>query len=223
MVKAVLFDLDDTLYDNTRQVMISRQNAISAMVSAGLKAGEKQAAEALLRIVSSKGSNFQRHYNELVREFNGADDVKIVAAGVVAYHDCKKQHMVPFKDTVSTLMHLRGSGFQIGVVTDGVPVKQWEKLIRLGLSDLFHTVVIAEGDEVKPSPKPLLKAACNLKVKSRDCIMVGDRIRKDILGGNRAGMKTAYLYHGQKDVKPKTAGEEPTYVIHDLKDILEII
>jgi putative hydrolase of the HAD superfamily len=225
MVKAVFFDLDDTLYDTTLQVDAARKNAVEVMVAAGLKASAEEASKALAKVVAEKGPNYQHHYDDMLKALGLEADPKVVAAGVVAYHNTKIEYLVPYADTIPTLRSLRNMGYRLGVVTDGVPVKQWEKLIRLGLMDSFHTVVIAtEAEEQKPSPKPFKKAADNLNLKPAECLMVGDRLKKDVLGAKRAGMKTAQLVWGQHPItRPSGEEEEPDYMIPNLSDLLGII
>jgi len=223
-LKAVFFDLDDTLYDTTLQVRSARENAVKAMVSAGLNASEEKALSALQRIVAKEGSNYQHHFDELMRVFDSRDP-KVVAAGIVAYHETKTAYLVPYADTMPTILPLRDMGFKVGVITDGVPVKQWEKLIRLGLKDMFHTVVVAEGKRrQKPSPLPFRKAAKNLGLKPCECLMVGNRVDRDIEGANRAGMATALLVDAGRQVqKPRDRIQEPDYIISDLKSILRLV
>jgi putative hydrolase of the HAD superfamily len=127
---------------------------------------------------------------------------------------------VPFSDTLPTLLELRQCGVKLGVVSNGKPVKQWEKLIRLGLQHFFHTVVISEKDG-KPSPKPLLEAASNLGVKPNECLMVGDK-ESDVVAAKKAGVKCAQLVKHEKDVSGPQ-GAEPNYLIPDLKSILELL
>jgi len=224
MIKAVLFDLDDTLYDTTLQVKLARENAVKAMVDAGLDADVEEAEKALEKVVVEKGPNYQRHYDDMLSALGARYDPKIVAAGIVAYHEAKTAYLVPYQDTVKTLLELRGRGLLLGVVTDGVQVKQWEKLIRLGLMDFFHTVVIAsESDEQKPSPTSYMKAASNLGLKPVECMVVGDRADKDILGGRKAGMKTVQIVSRRQSKPPSNPDEEPDYIITRLNDLLRII
>jgi putative hydrolase of the HAD superfamily len=225
MVKAVLFDLDDTLYDTTLQVAQARKNAVKAMVAAGLKATEDEAEAALKRVVSDKGPNYHRHYDDMLELMGQETDPKVVAAGIVAYHETKRAFLVPYPDTISTLLSLRERDYRIGVVTDGIHIKQWEKLIRLGLADFFHTVVVA-GDKMsgKPSPEPFLKAAENLEVEPGECIVVGDRLDRDILGAKKAGMKAVQLARGKHaSKKPTSSDEEPDYVITRLNDLALVL
>jgi len=218
--KAVFFDLDDTLYDTSIQVKSARENAVKAMVSAGLDAPPEEVLGMLLAIVKKHGSNYPHHFDQLLKELK-TNDPKIIAAGLVAYHDTKTAYLVPYADTVPTLLELRDMGYKLGVITDGIPVKQWEKLIRLGLKDMFHTVVITERTEhQKPSEKPFLKAAGNLNFSPEDCVMVGNRLDKDIEGARKAGMKTVLISKsGHPPQKPENRMQEPDYMIEDLKGI----
>jgi putative hydrolase of the HAD superfamily len=224
MVKAVFFDLDDTLYNTTQQVESARDNAVKAMISAGLETSVEEAKMALKKVVEDKGPNHQHHYDDMLRALGLKADPKVVAAGVVAYHDTKSAYMVPYSDTVKTLLELWNGGYLMGIVTDGVPVKQWEKLIRLGLKDFFHTVVItSDSKKQKPSPHSFRKAASSLKVQAGECMMVGDRLDRDILGGNRAGMTTVQLSSRKTSESPSSEDEKPALIISRLNDLLKII
>jgi len=223
-IKAVFFDLDDTLYDTSVQVRSARENAVKAMVSAGLDATVEDALENLRGIVNKYGSNYSHHFDELLKKYC-VKDPKIIAAGIVSYHDTKTAYLVPYADSIPTLLWLRDKGCKLGVITDGIPVKQWEKLIRLGLKDMFHTVVIAEKPEhQKPSKTPFKKAAQTLNLETSQCMMVGNRLDKDIEGAKKAGMTTALLVkEGHEIQKPKNKAQEPEYILEDLKSLKSVL
>ncbi len=225
MVKAILFDLDDTLYDTSNQVEKARKNAVAAMVASGLEKPESEVKEQLESIVAHKGSNYGRHYNDLLRHYSISDRPKIVAAGVVAYHDTKNAYLVPKRDAISTLLGLRDQGYLIGLVTDGVPVKQWEKIIRLGLKDFFHCVIVTEdGKMQKPSPEAFLAAAKTLGAKPSECMIVGDRPDRDIRAGNLAKMTTVHLVGGKYSrMEPGSKDEIADHTINSLREILDLV
>ncbi|MFH1403354.1 MAG: TIGR02253 family HAD-type hydrolase [Candidatus Altiarchaeota archaeon] len=223
MVNAVFFDLDNTLYDTKLQVDSARRNAVKAMIGSGLDVEFADAFKRLNEVVSRHGSNFKNHYDELLKSYGMATEEKIIAAGIVAYHETKKAYLVPYPDTIRTLLRLKELGLKTGVVTDGVPVKQWEKLIMLGLGDFFDVVVVnSEGGRVKPDPTSLIEAAEKVGVDPSECMIVGDRLDRDILAGNRAGFTTVQLVKGHQSV-PRDTQEEPDYMITELSGILEII
>ena len=122
-------------------------------------------------------------------------------------------------------MRLREASFKIGIITNGVAVKQWEKIIRLGLNDFFHTVVISEDLEThKPNKIPFDKACANIGVNPTVCIFVGDRFGKDIRGGNLVGMTTV-LFKGGSDSGDLQGDliEKPDHIIISLSEILTIL
>ncbi len=224
-IKAIFFDIDDTLYDSTLQAELARRNAVKAMVEAGLNIDEEEGIRELHRTVERFGSNYERHFNELLKEFGYDSNPRIIAAGVVAYHTTKIAYLVPFPDTIPTLLKLREKGYKLGIITDGRAVKQWEKLIRLGLQHFFDTVVISEeiGRE-KPDQEMFQIAIKKMHCNKEETMMVGDRIDKDILGANKAGMITVQIMKGKyKGNKPKKPEEMPDYIISDLGEILKVL
>jgi len=223
MIKAVLFDIDNVLYNSSHQVEMARRSAVEAMVHAGLGITVEEAFSRLEDIVKKYGSNFSRHYDLVVGDRK--DKSKIIAAGIVAYHNMKRTYLKPYDDTLPTLSRLKTLGYKIGVVTDGLSVKQWEKLIRLGLEDMFDTVIISEdaGTE-KPEPKIFQKACTDLGVEPGDCIYVGDRLDTDILGANRVGMVSVRLLRGKyKEQRPTGLQDRPMYETKRLSEVLEIL
>jgi len=224
MIKAVLFDLDDTLYDTSRQVDLARKKAVQAMIEAGLKKDPEDALTALAKVVAEKGPNYQRHYDDMLVQLGHQPDPKIIAAGIIAYHEAKRKYLVPYPDAIPTLAKLKGLKIMLGVVTDGVPVKQWEKIIRLGFKDLFDAVVVAEEGRGKPSPQPYLTAADELRLAPGVCLAVGDRVDRDVVAAKKAGMASAQIVRGRHSTtKPGSEEEMPDYVITTLESIVELV
>jgi putative hydrolase of the HAD superfamily len=224
-VRAVFFDIDDTLYDSSLQTAETRKNAIKAMIEAGLDASEEEGLEALQSIVKKFGSNHPNQFDELLKVFGQEKNPRIIAAGVVAYHATKIAYLVPFPDTIPSLLRLRDGGYRLGVITDGIAVKQWEKLIRLGLQHFFHSVVIS-GEEGggKPDPELFKAASKRLGCRPEHAMMVGDRLDKDIRGAKAAGMVTVQVMKGKyRDKKPADESEEPDYVVDGLSGVLGIL
>jgi len=224
-IKAVFFDVDDTLYDSTLQVNRARGNAIKAMMEAGLEVSNREGILVLEEIVREYGSNFPRQFDELLKKLDYNYNPRIIAAGVAAYHSTKTAYLVPYPDTVPTLLRLRDLGYRLGIITDGIAVKQWEKLIRMGLQHFFHTVVISSDVGCDKIDEKIFNiAAKKLKSKPAESIMVGDRIDRDILGAKKAGMHTIRILKGKyRSQEPQNRREKPDYVIDNLAEIIEIL
>jgi len=188
-IKWLFFDIDNTLFDSTRSAEQSRKNAIRAMISAGLKAKEEPAYEKLKIIIEEQGSNYEHHFNELVEFYNKEEKRRIVAAGVVAYHNTTREYLVPFEGVSETLTEL-SKNYKLGIISNGLGVKQWEKLIRLGLSKFFDLAMISEEIGIEKPDKMIFeegleKAGC----KAGEAVMVGDK-KDDLKPAKEIGMHT---------------------------------
>lgn len=225
MIKAVLFDVDNTLYDNSKQVELARRNAIESMAEAGLKLPTEEALKVLDDIVKKHGPNYDKHFDMLVESDGDGPKPRVVAAGIVAYHNTKIAHLKPFPDTTRTLLKLKDMGYKLGVITEGTDLKQWEKIIRLGLQHFFDVVFISREVNEDKSSGRLFKAALEeLGLKPGECMYVGDKLNRDVLGANRAGMTSVRILKGRyKDEKPKNKDEKPDYQINHLEELLDIL
>jgi putative hydrolase of the HAD superfamily len=223
-IKAIFFDIDDTLYDSTKLTTMARQNSVRAMIDSGVPVKEEDRLYNMLdEIIKKHGSNYGKHYDRLLEELGLERDPKIIAAGVVAYEHTKEGYLVPFPGVIPTLLTLK-ERYRLGVISNGLAVKQWEKLIGLGIHHLFDTV--ATSEEVgydKPQKEIFLFAIEKLDLSPEECVMLGDRLDTDVLGGNLAGMRTVYLKRGKYGVdKPGTKEQTPDFEIDDFTEIINL-
>ena len=135
-LKAIFFDIDDTLYSTSEFARLARQRSIEAMLEAGLNIPRETLARELEEVVSEFPSNYEHHYDKLLlrlpaEALAGINPAVVVAAGVVAYHQTKVRELRPYDDVLFALRRLSRTGLILGVITGGLAVKQAEKLIRL--------------------------------------------------------------------------------------------
>ena len=224
-IKAIFFDIDDTLYDSTKLTTMARQNSIRAMIDSGLaERDEEKLYSRLSEIIKKHGSNYPKHYDRLLDELGHGPDPKIIAAGVVAYEHTKDGYLRPFPGVIPTLLKLKEK-YLLGVISNGLAIKQWEKLIGLGIHHIFDVVATSEeiGHE-KPKPEIFLFAVEKLDTSPEECMMVGDRLDTDIHGGNLSGMKTVHLKKGKYGGEsPGSKGETPDFEIDDFSQITGIL
>ena len=219
-IKGVLFDLDDTLYDSTSFVDRARREAIKMMIDAGLNATEEEAYNILQRIIKEKGPNYGHHFDDLVKAIEGHHNPKIVTMGVITYHNVKFALLRPYPDTIKTLIELKKMGLKLGVVTDGITIKQWEKLIRLGIADFFDEVVTSEEYGLgKPNIEFYRYALKKMNLKGEEVVYVGDRMDNDIIPASKVGMHTIRILRGKyKDMEGRCK-----YEVKSLIEIVDIV
>ena len=191
-IKEVFFDIDGTLYPSRRFSALARRRAIRAMAREGVGVSEKRLSEGLKRAVEKYGPNYPRHFDKLLEGFGVKDSARFVAAAVRAYH-AAKAGMKPYPGVGRALSELRRMGLRLYIASEGVPVKQWDKLMRLGLHRHFDGVFVC-GKKSGAFYASVLRKA---KVKPREALMVGDSFDKDVAPAWRARMRVAYVTHGR--------------------------
>lgn len=220
MIKAVLFDLDNTLIDFVRQKTICCKESVKAMIKAGLKADEKEAYTELMALYKPSSYEDPHIFQHYLKKVTGVISQKILSAGIVAYRKIVNELLTPYTGVNETLTKLKARGLKIGVLTDAPRLKAWIRLTTAGLADYFDTVItLGESKKKKPSITPFKKAITELDLKPDEILFVGDNPIRDIRGAKKSGMKTAYAKYGSFI----EGDEKPDYVLDDIKDLLNII
>jgi FMN phosphatase YigB (HAD superfamily) len=175
-------------------------------------------------------SNYDHHFDQLLRRipkrhYKGVNPAVIIAAGVAAYHDTKVRELAPYPDAVALLRLLAKTDLVRGVITSGLMIKQAEKLIRLGLYEMFTPTAIFISDQIginKPNVKLYRRACSDLNLKPPRCIYVGDRPKSDVDPPNSLGMITVRLKRGGKHEQEEGA-TKPTHEVHDFFELREVL
>lgn len=214
-VRAVLFDLDNTLVDLLQVKRLASMACARAMVAAGAELGlEPDAAGDLLfqhyleRGIESDDAfeTFLRRNlrNKMGLTQNAMD--RVLAAGVNAYLRTKDTLLAPYPGVPATLVALTRRGYRLGVVTDAPRLKAWQRLWAVGLADFFETVITRrDAGAGKPDEAPFRIALDALGLPPHAVAMVGDWPERDVAGANRVGLFTVlarYGRHGHDDVVP---------------------
>ncbi|MBN1169716.1 HAD-IA family hydrolase [Candidatus Micrarchaeota archaeon] len=214
----IIFDIDDTLFPSTEFAALARKNAINAIIRLGLDSNPGKLNSQLTGIIRKKGSNYPHHFDDLLRQYKVKQPARYIAAAIAAYHDTKAS-IAPFPDVPLTLLQLKKNGHSIYAATNGTSIKQWDKLIRLGLALYFDDVFISEDLGVEKSPAFYRKIMKLLKTQPSGCIVVGDREDKDILPAKKAGILTVRVKKG-KYAKKKSAAN---YQLNEIGELLQVV
>jgi len=220
MIKAVIFDLDNTLIDFLKMKKHSCRAAIDAMIGAGLNVEHDKAIKVLFGLYDKYGLEEKTIFQKFLKKLTGKIDYKILANGIVAYRKVKTGFLEPYPNVDYVLLKLKGRGIKLGIVTDAPQLKAWVRLASMKLSNYFDVVVAFEDTKkLKPSKLPFKAALKKLKLKPQECLMVGDWPERDIKGAKAIGMKTCFARYGTPKVKRTNAD----YEISNIKMVLDII
>lgn len=220
MIKAVIFDLDNTLIDFMTMKKLSCDAAVSAMIGAGLNADKGMAIKELFLLYDMYGLEEKRIFQKFLKKVAKKVDYEVLASGIVAYRRVRSGFLEPYPHVSEVLFELKRRGIKLAIVSDAPRLKAWIRLVSMKINHLFDVVVTFEDTKkLKPSTMPFKAAFRKLKLRAHECLMVGDRPERDIKGARRLGMATCFARYGNPAVKSSGAD----YEIRDIKELLEIV
>lgn len=220
MIKAILFDLDNTLIDFLKMKQMSLDAAMSAMIDAGLKIKKSEALKKIYQIYDKKGMEYENVFQMFLKQEIGKVDYRILAYGVVAYRKVRASFLEPYPHTDYVLLKLKQRNIKLAIVTDAPALKAWIRIVSMKLSNFFDVVVTFEDTKRhKPSTLPFRAALKRLCLKPEECLMVGDWPERDMMGAKKLGIKTCFARYGNDKVRNVHAD----HYIDDIKELLSIV
>jgi putative hydrolase of the HAD superfamily len=195
-LKAILFDMDNTLFDFVAAKLIACREILSY-------------------INRKKGSNFEDP-SELFRYFlrgtYGFEDYENIRDYMQerriftarGYKNCcniyereKLENLELYPGVRDTLYQLKRMGLKLAIITDADKYHALARLTRVELLDFFDFLVSADMTGTKkPDPAHFIFALQALGTEPEENLVVGDSIRRDILPARKLGLKTAYASYG---------------------------
>lgn len=228
-VKAVVFDLDDTLIE---YMLIKRQcvsDAVDAMVQAGLTTPKVKAVERIYQMYNTEGFEDQKIFDKYLIQELGSVNFKILAAAVIAYKKAKAR-ITPYPGVPETLVELLKQDIRIAVLTDAPSLSAWTRLTEAKLHHFFDPDLVLgfeSSGKRKPHPTPFKMVLQKLGVTPEQTLFVGDWMERDMCGARAAGMITAYVLYNSTNSGIKVSQEDSEdlvdYKLGAFKDILSIV
>lgn len=127
----------------------------------------------------------------------------------------------PFPETIDTLQTLRQAGLRLGLLTNA-SLPMWKRDVELdafGLTDLLDVCIsAADVGRVKPHPEPFLHILYQLGVHAEETVFVGDYPTIDIVGAQGVGMRAVWIRHSDR----RADGVCPDATIDSLDELIPL-
>jgi len=198
LIKAVLFDLDDTLYDEMSFVQ-SGFRAVSHCVKTRFGIDEDAFYCLLLDILENEGRG--KVFDFALQHFL-LYNLERVNALVNTYRS-HSPSICLYDDAKAVLKTLRHDGLFLGIITDGFLSVQKNKIHSLGLEALVDLVICTDelGKEYwKPHKRPYTMALSYSNVRANEAVYVGDNEKKDFKAANELGMFTIQILRKRSQI-----------------------
>jgi HAD superfamily hydrolase (TIGR01549 family) len=198
--QAVLFDLDNTLYDHThssREALIRMVRELESLtgVDPEILCREFQRHNDECWALAVRGemtreelrlARFTRTLRALGLDLEAAELSRAYLEGYARFG----REVPGARSTVLCLLE----GLPVGIVTNGYPDMVEAKLEAVGLAGLVHPVVVADRlEDMKPRAACFRQALAALGMEAADVLYVGDAPEVDVVGAREAGLATCWF------------------------------
>ncbi|MFL5803745.1 MAG: HAD family hydrolase [Roseiflexaceae bacterium] len=215
MYRAILFDLDDTLYD-LRSYWSGRLRLALDLV---LPRYPQLDRDALVRAALAERV-YMAQWPDFLRRQSVADEALIAAAHEIFCREWFEQ-MALYEDALHTLEALRPR-YRLGLITNGPSEIQRRKIERFGLVNYLDVLIVSEEAGVaKPDPAIFALALAQLGVGPAEALFIGDSPEHDLRGAAAAGMACIWMNPGKEQLPAGLA--PPLATIERLGELLPLL
>lgn len=220
MIKAILFDLDDTLY-NERDFVFSGFLEVATYLGHKYDFSIDKLYSDIIDIFQKDGRG--RVFNILCEKHGFDEDINRL---VEIYRDTEPQISL-YEDAAAILKKLYNK-YKLGIITDGKSSVQWNKIRALGLEEYMDRIIVTDdyGPEFwKPSEKPFLEMINYFGGEPDEFMYIGDNPNKDFVACKRIGMGTVRIIRGIGDHMGTFLSRdyEADYIIYSLLELEKIL
>jgi putative hydrolase of the HAD superfamily len=235
MIKAVLFDLGGTLYDYQTLARSSRESLLALAHWAGVNAAPDEVTrshrDAMRRVFNAYlPRSFYLHRDlfrdaliEMLAEFGAGLEQTHLERYEALLQRTQLRDLELREGAKETLRALRARGLTLGIVSN-IDEDQLAHLTEAGgLQPYFDWTLSSENaGSCKPDLRIFELALRRSRCTAEEALFVGDTLRQDIEGANRAGMRSVLLWY-RGDREPPAGQVQPNHVIRRIPELLRLL
>ncbi|MCW4048012.1 MAG: HAD-IA family hydrolase [Candidatus Bathyarchaeota archaeon] len=221
-VRAVIFDLDNVLYDEQEYIKAAYRN-VAIFLSERCCFREEQIYQKLLDDFQKKTSLYPHLFDDLLTDL-GLD--KQLISDVLKIFSNATVNLELYPGAENLLNELKQQKIRLGLVTNGNVETQRNKVRLLGIEKYFDTILYARElgrENEKPDPEVYRIALQALKANPEEAICVGDNPHTDFIGAKKIGIRTVRLLRGEFKNVRLSAEYEADLEVRNFGELSKII
>ena len=222
MIKAVVFDLDDTLISEMQYIMSGFYH-----VAKNIKKEFSINEDVFQLLCEEFNINSKNVFNRVLEKLDleySEDNIKRL---IYEYRNhCP--NIALYEDAQCVLDILKSRGFRLGLITDGYRETQNKKIEVLNIKEIFNSIIVTDelGEEYwKPHKLPYIKSSEELSVDFNEMLYVGDNINKDFIIAKELGINTLQIVK-EEGIYHKVQADlnyQADFKIYSLLEILKYV
>lgn len=223
MITTVIFDMDDTLYDEIDYCK-SGFTATAKYIVDNFKAPEKLTTEEVFNAlwIEFNTGNQKKTFNAALEKLEIQYDTNTIKSLISVYREHNPAITLPQQS--KCILDELSQKYQLALLSDGFLPAQRLKIGALGIEKYFKIIICTEelGRQFwKPSPVGFQKIIENFHENAENCTYVADNAEKDFIAPNELGMQTIQLIRQKKvhRAQPKSKKAAP---MHKISDIMQL-
>jgi len=219
-IRAVLFDLDQTLLDRTTSLkrFLNWQVDCLQLVP---KIEKEKFIQCFIELDANGTVWKDVVYRQLIQKFKITqfNTQELEQQLLNSYIQDFNQFCVAFAGVETVIQTLFKVGYSLGLISNGKTPFQEHNFQALGLSEYFSCILVSEAIGLrKPQPEIFQMACQQMNVIPEQCVMIGVNEIADIQGAKNIGMQTI-LFNAEQEIKLTQADDQ----VQCFGEILSII
>lgn len=220
MIKTVIFDLDDTLY-NEKDFVKGGFSDVCKYLSQKYNSDYNRLLAEADEILSEKGRGAV--FDILCKRHSYEENI----SKLVNIYRKAMPNLKLYEDSIYIMGKLKGK-YKLGLITDGLAAVQWNKIRLLNIEGFFDKIIVTDDlgrDYWKPNEFAYNEILKYFNIKAAEAVYVGDNPHKDFIGARKAGMNTVRIireYGDHKAVRLDKEYEADVEIIN-LKELSAVI
>ena len=221
-MKAVIFDIDDTLYDQLEPFRTAYEEVFGGRFEIdmqGLFAARSRRSNEVFEAAMAGEISMDEMFIYRGQKAFADMGVEITPQEALDFQHAyeRSQERITLSDTMKEVLEVcKNAGFLLGILTNGPAQHQRKKVQILGTDRWIspqHVIISAECGVSKPDAAIFRCAQEKLGVSAGDCIFIGDSFENDIIGAKRAGWQAVWLNKLRRNVSDGT--HRPDHTVYD--------
>lgn len=218
---AIIFDLDDTLYDCTGTLVQRGRRKAARTIARAINCTEEYALR-LQADIGERHESTRNIYKEIVSIYNLP--LTYINKFLDEFIHVEISGISLFPDVVDTLAYLKERKYRLFLVTSGEEQVQAKKIDVLGLrNDYFDKIYIVERDYGQLKKHCFEQILVQYCLRPEEVVCIGDKINDELSAGMSLNMVTVMLKHGRHYtayLKRQNTYTIPDYFIKQIRDLL---